>query len=243
MIMVRGRGKAGSREKRGVNGIAPTAAPRRRGRPARLSRELVVDVVLGTLDREPDEVLTIGRIAREVDAALAALYRHFESLDGLLDSVLARVLETNDALPDERAAWEPQLASWIHGLRSHLLRYPAVITLIGRTGRTSPAWLEASSALVATLENAGLRGHDLAATYLWILEMASGLVVQEALMPLPEQLANARASHSELSETARARFAPNLGEMKGLGGDALFAFVVEQATPMVALRSQASRSN
>ena len=55
-------------------------------------------------------------------------------------------------------------------------------------------------------------------------------------MPLPEQLANARASHDELSESARGRFAPILGELNRLDGHSLFAFVVEQVTTIVALR-------
>ena len=82
--------------------------PRRRGRPPRLSRELVVDAVLGMLEREPDEPVTLARIAREVDAVPAALYRHFEGLDDLLDSVLTRVLEDIELGLDERAPWEDQ---------------------------------------------------------------------------------------------------------------------------------------
>jgi hypothetical protein len=43
-------------------------------------------------------------------------------------------------------------------LRNHLLRYPAVLPLIGRRGRTSPAWLDAASVLIEILERAGLSG-------------------------------------------------------------------------------------
>lgn len=234
----RGEEAAEPDRERRADAPAPADLRRRRGRPARLSRELVVDAVLAMLERDPQEALTIAHVAREVGAVPAALYRHFESLDDVLDSVLARVLEAHGARLDEHAPWASQLADWMHRLRGHLLRYPAVMTLIGRSGRTSPAWLEASSDLVAILERAGLRSRDLATTYLWILEMTVGLIMQEALMPLPEQLENARASHAELSETARARYAPILGEMRRLDGDVLFAFVVEQVTTIVGLRRQ-----
>jgi AcrR family transcriptional regulator len=212
------------------------APPRRRGRPARLSRPLIVEAVLALLDREPNEALTIARIAREVEAVPAALYRHFESLDELLDSVLARVLETSQSGIDESASWPDQLGTWMRGLRSHLLRYPAVLTLIGRSGRTSPAWLEASSALVGILDRAGLSGRDLATSYLWILETTVGLVMQEAALPLPEQIANARASRNELSETARTRFGSIVHEVESIDGDEFFSFVVEQAIAIVELR-------
>jgi AcrR family transcriptional regulator len=188
------------------------------------------------LERDPNEPLTIARIAREVEAVPAALYRHFENLDDLLESVLTRVLETSDPEPDEGASWETQLEAWMQGLRSHLLRYPAVIALLDRAGRTSPAWLDASSALVEILGRAGLSGHDLAATYLWILEMTVGLVMQEAVVSLPEQVANARASRRELSARARARFLPIAPALERLDGDAFFSFVVQQTIAIVAMR-------
>jgi AcrR family transcriptional regulator len=216
------------------------ARRRRRGRPARLSRSLIVDAVLALLERTPDEALTIARIAREVEAVPAALYRHFESLDDLLDCVLARVLETSHSGVDADASWEKQLAAWMRGLRGHLIRYPAILGLIGRSGRTSPAWLEASSALVGILERAGLAGRDLATSYLWILETTVGLVMQEAVLPLPEQIANARASRDELSETARARFASIVHEVDHIDGDEFFSFVVDQAIAIVELRLAAA---
>ncbi len=223
-------------DEKGHNEADEVARPRRRGRPARLSRERVVDAVLALLDREPDQVPAIARIAHEVEAVPAALYRHFENLDDILDSVLARILEASQSDPDERESWQAQLANWMHELRSHLLQYPAVLAMIGRSGRTSPAWLEASSALVEILGRAGLSGRDLAASYLWILESTVGLVMQEAILPLPEQIANARASHHELSETARARFAPIAPDLERIDGEEFFSFAVAQATANVELR-------
>jgi len=220
--------------------LALTAPSRGRGRPARLSRQLVVDVVVALLEREPNEVPTIARIAREVEAVPAALYRHFDSLDDILDGVLARVLEASQSGLEHGASWKEQLASWMHDLRSHLLQYPAVLPLIGRSGRTSPAWLEASSALVEILERAGLSGRDLATSYLWILETTVGLVMQEAALPLSEQIESARASQHELSDAARARFAPIAHEFERIDADDFFSFVVEQATAIVALRLSAA---
>jgi len=207
----------------------------------------VVDAVVALLEREPNEVPTIARIAREVDAVPAALYRHFESLDDILDGVVARILEASQSGLaasqsglEDGAPWTDQLASWMHDLRGHLLRYPAVLALIGRSGRTSPAWLEASSTLVEILERAGLSGRDLATSYLWILETTVGLVMQEAALPLPEQIASARASRHELGDAARARFAPIAHELERIDADDFFSFAVEQATAIVALRLSAA---
>lgn len=213
---------------------APLA--RRRGRPPRLSRERVVDSVLGLIAREPAVAVTIARVAAEVGASPAALYRHFENLDDLLDSVLASVLADVAAEPEIDTPWERQLGEWMRTLRAQLLRVPAVLSLIGRTGRTSPAWLNASSVLLEILERAGLKGDSLAITYLWILETTTGLILQEAALPVSDQLANARASKEELHDVAAARFDAVSSALETIDGDRFFSFVVQQAISAVSLR-------
>lgn len=210
--------------------------PRRRGRPPRLSRERIVDSVLGLIDREPAEAVTIARVAAEVGASPGALYRHFENLDDLLDSVVASVLADVAADPKIDTPWERQLEEWMHTLRAQLLRVPALLSLIGRTGRTSPAWLNASSVLLEILERAGLAGDSLAITYLWILETTTGLILQEAALPVSDQLANARASKEELHDAAAARFNAVSSALETIDGDRLFSFVVQQAISAVSLR-------
>ncbi|MBY0398683.1 TetR/AcrR family transcriptional regulator C-terminal domain-containing protein, partial [Myxococcota bacterium] len=180
-------------------------------------------------------------IAREVEAVPAALYRHFGSLEELLDCVMAGILEASQALPDGDVSWQRQLERWMRDLRLHLLRYPAILAMIGRSGRTSPAWLEASSALVEILGRAGLKGRELATTYLWVLETTVGLVLQEAMLPLPDQIANARASRHAFSQAARARFAPIVHAIEEIDGEAFFDFAVEQAIAAVALRAGSKR--
>ena len=209
---------------------------RRRGRPPRLSRERVVESVLGLIDREPGETVTIARVAAAVGASPAALYRHFENLDDLLDSVVASVLAEVDAGLDVEAPWERQLEEWMFALRAQLLRVPAVLTLIGRTGRTSPAWLNASSSLLGILERAGLAGEPLAITYLWILEMTTGLILQEAALPVSDQLANARASKDDLHAEAATRFNAVSPALESIDGDRFFSFAVGQAVSAVSLQ-------
>jgi AcrR family transcriptional regulator len=218
----------------------PTApSPARRGRPARLSRERIIEAVLAILEREPTTVPTISTIAREVEAVPAALYRHFTSLEDLFDGVMAEILEASQALPDGDVAWQRQLERWMRDLRLHLLRYPAILAMIGRSGRTSPAWLDASSALVEILGRAGLGGRELAVAYLWVLEMTVGLVLQEAMLPLPDQIAHARASRHAFSAAARARFAPIVHVIEEIDGEAFFDYAVAQAIAAVALRAGA----
>jgi AcrR family transcriptional regulator len=209
--------------------MARAPARRRPGRPARLSREGILEAALALLEREPEEPLGVGRIAAEVGAVPAALYRHFASLDELLDAVLGRVLGSVELEVRSRAPWQGQVKDWMTSVRGHLLRYPAVLPLLGRRGRTSPAWLDVASVLIGILERAGLGGADLARAYLWILETTCGIAMQEASMPLPEQIESARASFAEMSPERRAHMAKLGSHLTRLDGDAFFAFVTERS--------------
>ena len=208
---------------------AARAAPRRRrGRPARLSRERILDAALALLEREPDEPPTVARIAEEVGAVPAALYRHFAGLDELLDGVLGRVLAGVALEIRPRAPWRTQLRDWMRSLRAHLLRYPAALRMIGRRGRTSPAWLDAASTQVAILERTGLAGAELARAHLFVLETTIGLVIQEASLAVPEQIEGARASLAGMSAEGRARLAPLMPHLARLDPDAFFGFAAER---------------
>jgi len=210
------------------------ATGRRLGRPARLSRESIVEASLALLERAPREALTVARIAREVEAVPAALYRHFASVDDLLDAVLGRVLGGVELEIRRNARWPAQIRDWMTSLRNHLLRYPAVLTLIGRRGRTSPAWLDAVAVQVAILKSVGLRGARLARAHLWVTETTIGMVMLEASLSLPDQIRGARASLSGMSETGRALLAPLMPELAALDADALFAFVVDRTVAALA---------
>ena len=205
-----------------------SAARRPLGRPARLSRESILGAGIALLDRAPREPLTVARIAAEVGAVPAALYRHFASVDDLLDGVLGLVLGGVELEIRRRARWPTQIRDWMTALRNHLLRYPAVLTLIGRRGRTSPAWLDVAAAQIKILEGAGLRGAQLARAHLWVTETTIGIVMQEASLSLPDQIRGARASLSQMSETGRAPLTSLMPHLAALDADDLFAFVVDR---------------
>jgi TetR/AcrR family transcriptional regulator, tetracycline repressor protein len=210
------------------------AAKRGRGRPARLSRESIVDAGLALLEASPDEPLTLLRVAREVDAVPAALYRHVGSLDELLDGVLARVFEGVRFEIRRRASWRSQVRDWMQCVRAQLLRYPGVVRLIGRRGRTSPAWIEVSNALIEVLQGAGLRGAPLARAYLWVAETTMGVVVNEASLPFEEQVAAARNALAEMSVEARERHARATAPLAGMDGEDFFELVADRTIAAIA---------
>ncbi len=208
---------------------AAKAAPAaKRGRPPRLSRDAILDAALHLLERHPDEPLTLSRVAEAVDAVPAALYRHVGSHDALIDGVLGRVLDGISFEVRTRASWKNQVRDWMTCVRDQMLRYPAVVTLIGRSGRTSPAWLEATAPLVEILERAGLRGAALAHSYLWVTESTMGCVVNEAALPYPEQIAGAASARDEMSEETRKRLDSLGRHLTALDSESFFALIVDR---------------
>ena len=197
----------------------------RRGRPPRLSRTAILAAGVAALERAPQEPLTVARIATEAGAAPAALYRHFANLDELLDGVLGMVLGAVALEIRSRAAWPAQVRDWMTSLRNHLLRYPGVVPLIGRRGRTSPAWLDVAAVLVGILARAGLAGADLARAHLWIAETTIAAAIREASLSLTDQIEGAEASLDEMSADGRARLAPLMPILAALDADELFDFV------------------
>ena len=211
------------------------AVKRGRGRPARLSREAILEAGLALLGRQPEEPLTLSRVAEEVDAVPAALYRHVGSHDALLDGVLALALAGIRFEIRRRAAWPSQVRDWMMGLRAHLQRSPAVLSLIGRRGRTSPPWFDVMSVLIEILEDrAGLRGAQLARASLWIAESTMGVLVMQAAVPFTEQIEDARAALPAMSAEARRRHAPLMAHLEAIDEDAFFDLVVERTIAAVA---------
>jgi AcrR family transcriptional regulator len=193
-----------------------------------------VEAGLALLVASPDEPLTLLRVAREVDAVPAALYRHIGSLDELLDGVLARVLEGVRFEIRRRASWRSQVRDWMQCVRAHMLRYPGVVRLLGRRGRTSPAWFDATNVLIEILSAAGARGPALARAYLWIAETTMGVVVNEASVPFAEQVAAARAALPEMSDDAREWHEPLMPHVAAMTGDDFFAFVADRTVAAIA---------
>jgi hypothetical protein len=67
-----------------------------------------------------------------------------------------------------------------------------------------------------------------------VLETTCGIVMQEASLPLPDQIEAGRAAQAEMSGEGRARMAKLGPHLARLDGDAFFAFVVDRTVDALA---------
>jgi TetR/AcrR family tetracycline transcriptional repressor len=166
---------AGARDA-GVSTKAAGAA--RRGRPPRATPEQIVDAAVALVLAEPEEPLTMARVASAVGLTPMALYRHFKDRDELMDEVVGRILlERNAAIPRE-GPWQDQLRAWILGGLEYLVPCAQIVQVVFAGG--SSRWLHDAATLARILEQAGFVDDELADMQVWIALSVGGYVMAEA---------------------------------------------------------------
>ncbi|MGH3597762.1 MAG: TetR family transcriptional regulator, partial [Mycobacterium sp.] len=74
-------------------GARSRAGGKSAARPAKLSREIIINAALTFLDREGWDALTINALATQLGTKGPSLYNHVESLDDLRRTVRMRVID------------------------------------------------------------------------------------------------------------------------------------------------------
>lgn len=137
-----------------VNTVTPTGAARR-GRPARYSREQIVDAVAEMLLADPEAPLTIARAAETVGAAPMSLYRHFADRADLVNAVAQRVFAADRPTLAPGTPWQEAVRGWMNHIFRQASRAPQLVQLVA--SGESPAWLPDSAYLAAVIEEAGVQ--------------------------------------------------------------------------------------
>jgi AcrR family transcriptional regulator len=155
-----------------------SASVPRRGRPPRASREQIVEAAVALLRADPDEPLTMTRVASSVGLTPMALYRHFKDRDELMDEVVGRILVERNAEIPRDGPWQDQLRAWVLGGLDHLVPCAQVVQLVLAGG--SSRWVHDAATLVRILEHAGFADDELADMQVWIALSVGGYVMAEA---------------------------------------------------------------
>ncbi|MGA4544318.1 TetR/AcrR family transcriptional regulator [Uniformispora flossi] len=135
--------------------------PRRgRGRPRRLSRELIVEAAAGLVRADAQASLTIKSVADAVGSAPMALYRYFPDRDDLLHAVAERLTEDLEVSITTLSGdtWQEQLREWMVRSMESLRPYPQLLPYIVSTRQ--PSWLPSFVILTKVLEPLRLSAED-----------------------------------------------------------------------------------
>lgn len=125
------------------------------GRPARISRTVILDAALELANQEGLDGVTLHAVARRLNVTTMALYRHMDGKDALLDGLVERLLT---AFPAQQA--RPPGVQWLtamaDGIREIARQHPAVFPLLLTRPAVTPAAQRVRDAVVAALRDEGL---------------------------------------------------------------------------------------
>jgi AcrR family transcriptional regulator len=157
-----------------------TVAKRKPGRPARISREAIIDKTMELLATCDVDDFMIKTLADELNTVSMAIYNYFSSREELLEVVADEVcllFKLPKAKPKE--SWQENLLAWLWAFKKHADRYPVIHNVINIEGHTSAGWFRVTAPVSKTLHDIGLRDKKLAlASYLFVTNAASMIRIE-----------------------------------------------------------------
>lgn len=129
-----------------------------------LTREAYADAALKVIDERGMAGLTTRALGEELGVHGTAVYRHFATMDALIEAALARMLETSEVAIPETGTPRERLAGLLWSLRRAFAAHPN-LALPNLTMQDEQATVAFVRAAIGLLEEMGLRGRDVAVAY------------------------------------------------------------------------------
>ena len=176
-------------------------AARRRGRPAVLSRDAVLQAALEASAADPLNLVSVTNVARRLNVTSMAIYKYFGSRDELLQALSAKLFE--DFSPEIRAGMAPieRIECWLRALRAQFLRNKQLINLLAwDSGQISLAWENHAGIMFEALQDMGFDGDEFAETAHWIFISGTSAIVYEVRARLTESSSSYVPDYASLTK-------------------------------------------
>jgi AcrR family transcriptional regulator len=164
---------------KGSTAVGVIDAPRRRGRPARLSRAAILEQALRLVDDEGAEALTMRRLGSELGVEAMSLYRHVENKRALIDGIAERLMAEVDSHIRQGGGWVEAARSMSIGIRRVARAHPAAFELVGMRAMNTHNALRPIEALLADLRAGGFAPGRAVAAYRLISSYSRGFALAE----------------------------------------------------------------
>jgi len=192
------------------------ATPRRRGRPARVSREQILESALRIVDEYGLEKLTMRRLGADLGVDPMAIYGYVPDkaalFDGLTEYVLAEI-----EVPVPTGDWVEDLRAVTRSARTTLLAHPAIVPLLGtRPPVTEPAFAVVE-AITGILLDAGFTEEQSADGFDCAGRLLVGHVLAEAGQPPGGDVDGGEEQHRDAQQSLPAAHFPALARVQNAG--------------------------
>ncbi|WP_372748177.1 TetR/AcrR family transcriptional regulator, partial [Litorivivens sp.] len=104
------------------------------GRPARLSRDQILDQAMALIAGGGGETFSLRKLAQALDTVPGNLYTYFASKEALFDAMADRALTALDDSYDHSSDWQTEIENWMNALRAAIRSQPALLYIIGLAG-------------------------------------------------------------------------------------------------------------
>lgn len=148
----------------------PMSGPaRRRGRPAVLSRESVLQAAADVSAADPLNPLSVSTVARRLGVSSMAIYKYYPSREDLLQALSVHLMRDFRIAAGPDATALERIEGWLAGMRVLMLGNRQLINLLSwDQGNISQAWETHTAPIFEALEELGFAGDELAQTALWL---------------------------------------------------------------------------
>lgn len=207
--------------------MSKATSARSRGRPAKLSRDQILNCALKMIERSPGQKITMTGVAKALNTAPMSLYTHVQHRDDLMDGIAERVMGSIDLQLSPSDAWQVRVRQWLERCYHHLSAYPQVVSLLPQNEHIPPSWLRVHAPLIRTLKDAGFTGAALASASQWVgHQLIGALVMGFARQRSQNNQQEVSALMDKLSETQQQAFAEVLPHLSQ--DTDLFPYTVDQ---------------
>jgi AcrR family transcriptional regulator len=175
-----------------------TVEEKRVGRPARLTREMVLRAGLALADREGADSLTMRRLAAELDCGVMTLYGYVRDRDDLVGGVVGLLTAEVESGVEPGGSWPDVARQGANAYRAMARRHPGAFPLLALSGAAQAVVEPYLERIVAAYVRAGL-GEREARELLGVVDsFCSGFL----LMELDEEAATAQAAARRCADGA-----------------------------------------
>lgn len=155
-------------------------ARRGSGRPARISREAILEKSMELLAKSPVDDFMLKTVAQELGTVSMAIYNYFSSREELLATVADEVgLLFKMPKPKASQTWQQNLRDWLWAFKRHADQYPVIYNTIMIEGKTTAGWIRITTPVTRILMELGLRDKQLAlACYRFVISATTLIHVE-----------------------------------------------------------------
>ncbi len=151
------------------------------GRPARISRDLVLRAAIEVADQQGLEALTMRSIGQRLEVEAMSLYRHVRDKEDVLDGIVDLVFSEIESRVS--SSWKVALATHARSTRAVLVRHPWAVGLMESRARPGPASMRHHDAVLGNLRSGGFSTFMAVRAYNIVNSYVYGFALQELSLP------------------------------------------------------------